>query len=218
MILQDIKNKKYNRLTVLQYEGRSKWKCRCECGNVCVIDGAKLKNGHTKSCGCLQKEATKNSNSKHNDCGTRLHIEWLNMKSRCNNPHNKYYYLYGARGIIICKEWNKNYLTFKKWALNNGYTDKLTIDRINVDDNYSPENCRWATWKQQANNTRRTRKYTFGGTILSIKEWSELFNINYGTFKDRIDKRKWEFYKCLGFTTREQAEEALKRLEENKND
>lgn len=214
MKLIDITNKKYNRLLVITYCGSSKWYCLCDCGNTCVVAGNKLKSGHTQSCGCVQREKTKQANSKHNDCRKRLHSEWLNMKSRCNNPHNKHYNLYGGRGIKVCEEWNKSYLEFKNWALSSGYKDNLTIDRIDNDGDYSPENCRWATWKQQANNTSRTKKYSFGGYVLSMKEWAELFGINYGTFRDRIQKRNWQFYKCLGFTTEE---EAKAKLEEVKN-
>ena len=215
MKLEDLSGKKYNKLYVIKYVGKSKWLCKCECGKNCIVIASKLKNGHTKSCGCLQKEMTHKANSKHNECGSRLYCEWLNMKSRCNNKNNKYYKIYGGRGITICDEWSKNYLKFKEWAIANGYQDNLTIDRIDNNGNYEPTNCRWATWKEQANNTRRTIKYEFGNLKLSIKQWAELFGINYGTFKDRINKRKWDFYKCLGFATEQEAQAKLKEIQGN---
>lgn len=210
----ELKNKKFNRLFVLKYVGHQKWLCECECGNKIIAYGSQIKSGHTQSCGCLQKERTSNANTKHHYCKTPIYTVWQNMRERCNRKTNKEYHNYGGRGIKVCDEWNANFENFKDWAFNNGYEKGLTIDRIDVNKDYEPNNCRFVNWKEQANNTRRTNKIEFCGIIKSRKQWAETFDINYGTFTDRIKKRKWEFYKCLGFATREEAEQKLEEIGE----
>ena len=134
---------------------------------------------------------------------TRLNVIFKNMKLRCYNPKSKDYKRYGGRGIKICKEWNdreiviisgvrytKGYLAFKKWALENGYQDNLTIDRIDVNGNYEPSNCRWATKKEQCNNTRRNRYITYKGKTQSFAKWQEELNIPRTTFYRKI-KNGW---------------------------
>lgn len=163
----DISNTRYGRLVALKItdekskrgEGR-KWVCVCDCGNHKVIRMSDLRSGKTKSCGCLEKEnLTKISlKNAHGQTKTRLHNIWIGMKNRCNNKNNQAYKYYGGRGISVCDEWNRSYQTFHIWAINNGYNKNLTIDRIDVDGNYQPNNCKWSTRKEQSRNRRNVKK------------------------------------------------------------
>lgn len=151
---------KYGRLTVLEkaesMNGFTRWVCQCECGNLTTARGINLTSGHTKSCGCIAKEYHANQHSRrtHGLKGTRLYNAWCNMKSRCYNPKNENYYLYGERGIGVCDEWKNNFEAFAKWSFENGYKENLTIDRIDNYKGYSPDNCRWTTAKVQVQNRR----------------------------------------------------------------
>ena len=160
----DLTNKRYGKLVVIKQSGRTKdrhilWECKCDCGNIINVSSHDLTTNHTKSCGCLQKEVIKNLRFKHGDRDNRLYSVWKTMKKRCENPNCKSYKYYGARGIKVCDEWH-DYSVFKEWAYNNGYDDKAkkydcTIDRIDVNGDYEPSNCRWVSMKVQNNNKRR---------------------------------------------------------------
>lgn len=154
----DITGKKYGRLLVIgHYHSdmkKSYWKCKCECGNEIICIGDNLKNGHTKSCGCLRKDKCKiagKQSFKHGYTGKRLLKIWQGMKQRCINITREHYKYYGGKGIKVCREWldSRNFI---KWAIANGYQENLTIDRINGRGDYEPGNCRWVTMKVQNQN------------------------------------------------------------------
>lgn len=148
----------FGRLTVMSYAytaRNARWWCRCECdGRGVVAIGVELARGHVKSCGCWQREVGR-QNARHGMSGKRLYNIWRGMKQRCEYPPHKYYKDYGARGVSICEEWH-SFDAFMAWANANGYDDTLTIDRVNVDGNYEPANCRWITNAEQQLNKRKS--------------------------------------------------------------
>lgn len=161
--LIDMTGQKFGRLTVIEYshankQGNSMWKCRCDCGTEIIARGADLKSHNTSSCGCFRSELSRNRITKHSMTGTRIHDIWCNMKGRCFNKNNPRYDDWGGRGITVCDEWKNSFESFYDWAMANGYSDNLSLDRIDNNKNYEPSNCRWATPKEQANNRRITRK------------------------------------------------------------
>lgn len=161
LVSPDLTGRRFGRLTVLRrdvsapYQGR--WLCSCDCGNTITAYTSNLKRGHTKSCGCLHKDVMREVFGTHGESHTRLHNIWLCMKERCGNPNAANYHYYGGRGITVCDEWKSNYIAFRDWALANGYSSDLSIDRIDVNGDYEPSNCRWATSSQQNSNKRNSK-------------------------------------------------------------
>lgn len=155
--IEELVGKKYGRLIILDeatpVNGRRKVICKCDCGKVKEITLTHLRAGNILSCGCLQKERVVETHGKHNDRKNKLYSRWKSMKQRCNNPNNPAYKNYGARGIKVCEEWNSDYLKFKEWSINNGYSEELEIDRIDNSKGYEPGNCRYVT--SYINNTNR---------------------------------------------------------------
>ena len=175
------------------------WKCICQCGNIKTVYGSNLRSGKSKSCGCLSKEVAKtrdyknvNRPVKHGGAKTRLYYEWTHIKARCYNQNTSNYDDYGGRGIIMCDDWNNSFESFRDWAIANGYNDNLTIDRIDVDGNYEPSNCRWATQKEQSNNRRNNIIVEINGEKKALKQWCEIYNKNYQRAHYRMRKLHWD--------------------------
>lgn len=189
--LKPMKGKRFGRLIVKEYVGKSKWLCICDCGNIKAIDGNKLRSHETLSCGCLQKERASEANIRHGQTNTRLYAIYRGIKARCKNPHVKEFERYGGRGITICEEWAQSFEAFAMWANENGYADNLTIDRIDNDKGYSPENCRWADYTTQGRNRRNVRKLTYKGITQTFQEWSQQTGVPFHTLRYRILKLHW---------------------------
>jgi len=181
--------------------GHRAFLCECDCGNMKAIEPTQWEQGIVKSCGCKHDELQKESHTKHGLSGTRLYGIWSNMNARCFNPNSQHYKHYGGRGITVCTQWKgeQGLLNFIDWANRNGYSDELSIDRIDVNGNYEPDNCRWADWYMQANN-RRTPKigndrkkrvvklFSINGDARSMKEWCVLFGTSQQAVYYRMDK------------------------------
>lgn len=205
----DLTGQKFGRLTVLKRAEnyispnggkRAQWLCKCECGKEVVVLGNNLRKGLTRSCGCFQKERLSEISTVHKATGIRLHNEWRAMKARCNIPSCSNYEYYGGRGIKVCDEWINDFEAFKQWAIKNGYADKLTIDRIDVNGDYCPENCRWISFQENCwNRDKKPRKTNTSG---------------YPGVMWRKDSEKWRAYitvdkKRINLGAYDRIEEAL---------
>lgn len=191
--IKDIVGQTFGYLTVLKFvpqpdKKESYWFCVCECGNSVMVRKSNLISGSTISCGCYGRENLKKVRVKHGGSETRLYSIWEKMKERCYGKRSKNYYNYGGRGINVCEEWKNNFDEFRKWATINGYKDDLTLDRIDVNGNYEPSNCRWATIKEQNRNKRNSIMVEYKGEKVHLKEAAELTGISYSTLSGRYYK------------------------------
>jgi len=195
----DITGKQYGYLTAIKKvdsridgtQKRSFWLFKCKCGKEKEICKFPVMAGKVVSCGCHQDEIRGQSNKKHNMSESRLYACWLDMKHRCYLKTRSKYKNYGGRGISVCDEWTdkeNGSSNFINWALNNGYKDNLTLDRIDVNGNYCPENCRWVTWFEQARNKTTTRYITINGETKCLADWIRYYETNDSTF--HFNKRK----------------------------
>lgn len=217
----DLVGQRFGRLVVIKRvdgyttpngKKRSKWLCQCDCGNTKEVLGSSLKNGHTKSCGCIHDEKTAERCYKHGLRQSRIYYIWCDMKSRCNCPTKLRYYNYGGRGIKVCEEWNNDFMSFYNWAINNGYSDDLTIDRIDVNGHYEPHNCRWADNKVQSNNKRNNRYLTLGNETHTMAEWAEITGISNSVILYRI-KSGWSLEQTLMTPTPSTNMEKIKNMQ-----
>lgn len=199
--INDLTGKKFGRLKVIEYygtnkNGRALWLCQCDCGNKKVVLGNTMISKLVISCGCYNREQAKKRKTKHSMSNIKLYKVWNGIKTRCYNKKFTYYNNYGGRGITMCDEWKNDFAKFYSWAINNGYTEGLTIDRINNDGNYEPSNCRWATRREQNNNMRKTIIIKYNGKEQTISKWAKEFNLNRTALYYRI-KRGWSVEKAL---------------------
>lgn len=172
------------------------YRCKCDCGNTKIVIAENLRKERVISCGCYKDENTAKRSKTHGMSKTRLYHIWGLMKKRCNDPHSINYERYGGRGITVCDEWQKSSDAFLEWALSHGYREDLTLDRIENDKGYSPENCRWATAKEQGRNQRTNRRLTMNGETRTLSEWVEITGINDATIRSRL-KRGWNVERAL---------------------
>lgn len=186
----DLVGKKFNKLTIVKRvnndkHGNSCWLCKCDCGNTTIVPANELKRDGVKSCGCFRKQFAKQRASaiklhkKHGKQQTRLYNIWAGMKQRCYYRYSIGYKNYGGRGITICDEWLNSFENFYIWAIQNGYKDNLTIDRINVNDNYQPSNCQWVDNLEQQNNRRNNIKIFYSNKTQSLSDWARELKIPY---------------------------------------
>ena len=193
--LMNLSGQKFGRLTVLRCaekrNGQVYWLCMCDCGSLISARTSSLRSGTTSSCGCLRKEiAIKNISlaHKHKLSGTRLYRCWVDMKRRCYDKNHNGYKRYGGRGITVCDEWLNDVNAFHIWALSNGYNTNLTLERIDNNKGYSPENCTWATWQEQCRNRRSNVRIDYNGQYVLLAELSELTGIKITTLLSRYRK------------------------------
>lgn len=204
--------KKFGRLTVLalcpELKKAPYWKeycvVRCDCGRLKIVFLDSILSNKTTSCGCYAKERASLVNTKHGYTITRprLYRIWENMRSRCNYTRNSSYKNYGGRGIKVYEQWS-NYELFRSWALANGYKDTLTLDRIDVNGDYCPKNCRWITIRQQQRNKSTNHLLTLGGKTQCVVDWCEELNLNPNTLHKRL-RMGWSVEKALLTPTKNQ--------------
>lgn len=198
--LRDLSGMRYGRLLIVERAenqgNRVMWRCICECGAEIVTRGENITSGRTQSCGCYNRERSSQRHTKHGESKTRLHLEWRKIKHRCHNENNDRWMDYGGRGIEICPEWRDSFEAFRDWALANGYRDDLTIDRIDVDGNYEPGNCRWITNQEQQHNRRNNHYITYNGETNTITEWARIYGLSENGLVHRI-QRGWETERAL---------------------
>lgn len=202
--LTNLSGKRYGKLTVqkLLYSKKQNdgkhyshyYLCRCDCGNEKIVVNSNLLTGNTQSCGCLKKE--KPNHKKHNLSKHKLYRVYKTMINRCYNPKNISFKIYGKRGIAVCKEWQQDFMIFYNWAINAGYKEGLSIDRIDVNGNYEPTNCRWATTKEQSNNRRTNRFISYKGETHTISQWERITGIDHRKISARL-KLGWEIQRIF---------------------
>lgn len=172
----DMRGERFSRLTIVSLWGHKggkwHWRCRCDCGTEVVVAMANLKSNNIRSCRCLQRELARERVLTHGETGTPLFRVWDSMRRRCLDKRHEAFRWYGGRGIKVCAEWLESFSSFRDWAMANGYRAGLSIDRIDNNAGYSPNNCRWATIEVQANNKRSNRRLTAFGESKTLKQWS----------------------------------------------
>jgi hypothetical protein len=206
--IKDMRDKRFGRLIVLEYAGlhgkgkrqRACWRCVCDCGKKTTVIGHSLRSGHTKSCGCLNREAINFSVFKHGMCDIPEYSIWRAMKSRCYGLNNAAFKHYGGRGIRVCQEWNDSFVAFLA-DMGKRPSDKYTLERIDNEGDYTPKNCRWATCAEQNRNNRRTRLLTFRNEILCVTDWAKALGMNRETLSYRL-RHNWSVERALSTPVR----------------
>ena len=196
----DLTGQRCGRLMVIAaappLNGNTRELCRCDCGNEVTVSRSNLRAGRTASCGCVRTEGSKASNTTHGMSGTRIFKRWTSMRNRCSNPNDEHWPFYGGRGIRVCERWQR----FENFYADMGDPPAgTTLDRIDVDGDYEPSNCRWANSTEQARNRRNTPTLTYGGETLSYAEWAARMGVSVQTIHGRV-KGGWTVEQTLGIT------------------
>ena len=200
---KDLTGQRFARLTVVSRAENSKsnqtqWLCKCDCGNEAIVRSASLINGHTKSCGCYNDEIRKinTDQTTHGLCYTRIYRIWHGIKARCGNKNSKIYRYYGGKGVTLCEEWH-DFMNFYNWAMGNGYADDLTIDRIDLNGNYEPSNCRWVDKYTQMNNMSTNKYYMYNGEKMTVPQISRATGVPAYVLQFRLDKLGYSLDKAV---------------------
>lgn len=199
----DLTGERYGRLVVIEEAEKKgkkrRWRCICDCGNETVVFQNDLRLNKTTSCGCYHKEVVRDLMYKHGGKSgkERLYTIWNGMKDRCRNQNNQEYRWYGGKGITVCDEW-KDYAVFREWALKSGYNENLTIDRIDSEKNYTPENCRWITASENSKRAKHpisSRYISINGEVKTESDWARIIGVSQAAISGWIHKKSEEFAK-----------------------
>lgn len=198
--LIDLTGKRFNNLTVIERSvnapgGIAMWLCLCDCGNKKIVRGSNLKSGAVKSCGCAVHHPSYNRT--HNMSKTKLYRKWWSMKRRCFDPSYPNYCSYGGRGIKVCDDWKNSFEKFYEWASRTRTDDSLTLERIDVNGDYCPENCTWVSREAQANNRRSNVLITYNGKTQNLTQWCNELGVDYKRVHNRMFKSHWSFEKAV---------------------
>jgi hypothetical protein len=187
----DVSGQKFSRLTAVRCDGsvngRRIWLCSCDCGAMVRVALTSLRSGNTKSCGCYSAEVRRTCARQHGDSDSPEHCTWMGMRQRCYKPTSPDFADYGGRGIRVCDEWNADYSAFLR-DMGRRPSSKHSIDRIDVNGNYEPGNCRWATNTEQARNRRNNHVLEHDGVRMTLTEWAEKIGIHQVTLRQRIER------------------------------
>lgn len=198
---RDLTGQRFGRWLVLKRDdSKTKypyWICQCDCGKVVSVYGSSLTGGKSLSCGCRSSELKRAAHTTHGQYGTPLYKVYYGMLGRCYCKKHIDYKWYNQKGITVCDEWRCGFEAFREWAVQSGYKHGLTIDRIDNSKGYSPQNCRWATPKEQAQNRTTNLNYTLDGKTQCLKQWAEEFGVNYRTLYYRVRTRNIPLAKAL---------------------
>ena len=226
IFFKDLTGKKFGKLTVISLSEKKqrlrkgkpdghfyKWLCQCECGRMTIVDQVHLKSGHTQSCGCIQDENRKKIKGLSN---SKLFWTWRNILSRCYNKKSREYKNYGGRGITICDDWRNDFLMFYDWAVKNGYNENIdgkdcSIDRIDNDKGYSPENCRWVNQIIQSRNKRTNINVTLNGETKCLEDWCREFEIPRGKVYSYYKNHKVSYKEALETVVYKKWDNSLKK-------
>lgn len=198
MAKPDIRGRRFERLVAIGPTSprQGRWKVECDCGSQLVVGRERLLSGHVRSCGCLKRDLLVQRRRSHGESDTRLYHTWMSMRGRVRRPNGPMFYRYGGRGVKVCPEWEK-FENFRDWAFANGYSETLTIDRIDNDGDYCPDNCRWADSRQQARNRSTNIVGVIGGREACLSEHAAAHGIDFDTARQRIKKLGWSFERAV---------------------